>query len=426
MVVQVRRVGRLVDSWHSRRDLRARLARSRWIVLYAPSRTPKGAGEDGRTFVRRVGRTNRPEGLAELFDISEDSEIVTLQVRAGLDPGDGPSDPGVVEFLFAVFGTREIAEFSFAFVRGLWDRQRPAFAILVAALSAMESRFRRHPNDFLLITSNSTLVELLRLAVIRVEACKCVEVLHGIASVGMEAYYDFIESQARARLVYVNLIAGLVHFQSIQRHLLVDETGEVAANCQLWSTIPRGKSICLPSRLVRERPLVIVGGTAADPSYFASPFFDAEVRLMAILRAMRPEAAICYCPHPANDREDPRMLAAVNAHGVEVAREPTILVLLGARAVCGRFSTSLFEAALLGKAVFLLPFDHGMLLPELLALAHVSCREDDLEREVGEFLKITCHQDDLLPVQRVSMRVLGLEVRLEEGALSVRDPAVRK
>lgn len=62
-------------------------------------------------------------------------------------------------------------------------------------------------------------------------------------------------------------------------------------------------------------------------------------------------------------------------------------MLFVARAAFGIFSTSVFEAALIRKPVFLLPFDHSMLMPELLRLTYNCVSLDNLATDLADFLE---------------------------------------
>jgi hypothetical protein len=406
----LRAVTNLALRWvHARRAPRLRVSHD-WLVLFSPSRTPMDAEETDHAFLSRICRTNRPRDLPELIGIKRKSSVLCLEVGAGLDfTGTKPS---VLDYILAQISFTDAIQLLLAFL------QKPAAkADLVAAriIDLVQQSLNRQPSNVVLLTSNSMLAEFVRLAAMRTSAGLLTEVLHGIASTSMQAYYDFIEANALAKLQYVNLIAELVHFPSIERHMLRDDKGEIATNCHIWSRVGPDKTLCIPHALVDQQPVVIVGGTSSAKDYFQTSFFESECRLMSIARQLLPHHAIVYCPHPANNADDDGLLGQLHRHTATLSELPTFSMLFCADAVVGTYSTSLFEAALLGKRVFLLPFDHTMVMSELLQDVVLGRTPETLESDFAEFISTLGKSDQGSEIPKcvsASSERLGLALKV--------------
>lgn len=401
---------RLAGRWiRSRRNARLRDGVA-WLVLFSPSRTTRLAGETDHAFLSRITRSNRAEPLPHLLGAGPEADLLCLEVRPGLDTAT-PSN-SVLDYVLAQFGILD----GIRLLLGALASGSDLGAVIAAAvIDRLRETQSRHGTHLIMLTSNSMLAELIRLAACQTANGGSTEVLHGIASVGMAPYYDFIEEHSGGTLRYVNLISGLVHFPSIQRHLLRDAGGEVAVNCHIWSRIGSDATLRLSRGLVAQQPLVIVGGTSSANDYFGTHFFEGEYRLMEMARRQVPGRATVYCPHPANKVTD-GLVRRLADQGVTVSTLPTFSMLFCAGAVVGTYSTSLFEAALLGKRVFLLPFDHSMLMPELIEGVDFGRSIETLE---SDFLRFAATLGDTLESGIIDKTValcaerLGLILKVE-------------
>lgn len=400
---------RILSRWHWARSQPVLRTGARWLVLFSPARTPKAAGESDLEFFTRIARSNRDQALPSILGLEPPEHYLCLEVRAGLEMSS--AKPSVLDYALAQIGPSDAARLVF----GVLLARNARIHLLAFILDLLTAGMRSHQTRVVMFTSNSMFAELLRLAACRSETGMCVEVLHGIASVAMKEYYDFLNREALGRLTYVNLIAGLVHFPSIERHLLRDATGEVAVNCHIWSRVGPDKTLHLPGPLVDQAPLAIVGGTSSAPNYFETRYFESECALMRIARQVMPDRAIVYCPHPANGRTD-ELDRRLEELGVAASNLPTFSMVFCAGAVVGAYSTSLFEAALLGKRVFLLPFDRSMLMPELLDGIACGSSAQSLEQDFRAFAATLGSSDDGGGASRLasaSQQALGLRLEIE-------------
>lgn len=406
---------RLVTRWVWARGNTALRDESRWLVLFSPSRTPRLEGETDYAFFGRIARTNRDLALPQLLGIEPGASVQLLEVRPGLATGPAVT---ALDYLLAQLSLRDVGGLV---VRAVTAPSRITAAVSAQIIELLAQRLERSSTNVVMLTSNSMLAEFIRLAACRVSRALLIEVLHGIASTGMKPYYDFIEASAPGKLRYVNLISGLAHFPSIERHLLQDSEGEIAVNCHIWSRVGPSKMLRLPRELAEQEPLVIVGGTSSAKNYYQTQFFVSECELMTLARQQMPQRRIIYCPHPANPVKNPELVAGLSANAVDLSGLPTFSMLFCATAVVGTYSTSLFEAALLGKRVFLLPFDHSLLMEELLSAVDYAHSAETLEADFRAFVTSLSESPQLAATQRAaaaSIERLGLALDLiENGAL---------
>ena len=137
--------------------------------------------------------------------------------------------------------------------------------------------------------------------------------------------------------------------------------------------------------------------------------------MSAKARRQVPDRTILYCPHPANTVTE-GLVRRLADNRVTVSTLPTFSMLFCAGAVVGTYSTSLFEAALLGKRVFLLPFDHTILMPELLEGIDFARSVETLEADFSRFaatLGVTLEPRAIEKTAALSAERLGLLLKVE-------------
>ena len=298
-----RQASRLARRWVKARQKSWLSGSATCLVLYAPSRTPRRSNENSLEFLRRVGRTNRQNTLADIFNICRPEDVLCIEVRPRLDFGQRTSDHlTVVDLVLSALSFWQIAGVLRLIARGAFERRNIRELVVAELIRILGSHLNERPVKLLLLTSNSSLVEFLRLATLPSPNAQVIEVRHGISSTGMKSYFNFIEKQAKCALIYINLISGLPQFGSIRRYMLSDKVGEIAANCQLWSAVSNGGTIVLSGNVINRPPLVIIGGNSGDPNYFELRFFETEIKLISTLRSLQPNEPIVYCLHPASAR----------------------------------------------------------------------------------------------------------------------------
>jgi|GEM_PF-5641886 Capsule polysaccharide export protein len=380
-----------------------------WLVLYS-GRTPKLPGESDRFFFDRVTRSNRGRPLSELLGIQLGEQVLALEVRAGLNTeGDVES---ILDYVLSCLTLADLIRIIARAVRRPRDVTRVVSEYCIGLVS---KRLAQRQTGVIMLTSNSLLAEIVRMAACGAQTTQ-VEVLHGIASVGMNAYYDFLEANSVPPPLYVNLIVGLKHFPSIQRHLLRDAGAEVAVNTHMWSRLGPEGVLKVPRALADTQPLVLVGGTSAARDYYHTSFFAAECRLLQMAREREPDLPIIYCPHPANPLSQD-LVDLLARYDVTISPVPTFAMLMCAGSVVGTFSTSLFEAVLLGKRVFLLPFDHALLMPELLEDVDCARSDDSLAADFDHFLASLSKRLEPNALDRsrqAAQQALGVKLEFED------------
>jgi hypothetical protein len=204
-------------------------------------------------------------------------------------------------------------------------------------ISVYQRLFRKYGITKLnLFTSNSRLVELLRMAAIG-GGLQVTEYLHGICSDIFANYMRLIHlTAAHGQLSYVNMVPRLPHPEIINANLIWHQGKEVFFQNEVaW----------LPYSLERFSDVVIVGGHIPDGNYWKSTFFVNDFQVMNFCLAQN--LRVVYCAHPNNNSCAPRFIP----HGVilgcfrDYVNSTKVLV--------GHFSTALFMAHLSGKKILI-------------------------------------------------------------------------
>lgn len=365
------------------------------IIIYAPSRTQRLKSETDLEFLNRITRSNQGENLLDHLNIASHSNVRIVALLNGLSrPTQEINNDNMLSLLLSLLRGPEI----FKFFRdafhspGRWKTKLEIAVTLLLARACNNKRLH-----LVMLTSNSVLVELFRVAITGKSLHQVSEVLHGISDILMEPYYDFFEQHAKSQILYINLIKDLPQFKSIERKILSDTQGQVSINVQLNADIQDSENvIILNHKLVAERPLLIIGGFSHDPNYLKSGFFRQECLAMQHLRYILPDQKIIYSPHPQVGKENAHLNSVLQEHQIEFSHLSTLELILYAKGAVGTFSTSVFEAALLECPVLLLPFKHNILLPALLELPAISIAQttNDIAPALVSFCKrVLAHQE---------------------------------
>ena len=347
------------------------------IVVYAPSRTPRGFGETPYQFLTRVTRSNRGQNALAHLNIPTGAVVRPIALLNGLTrPSTSMEHDNILSFLLSLLGW--VAIFQFFKDMRLAPGGRKA-KVEIALLLLLARACADRPTHLVMITSNSVLVELMRQAVSGNQLHQVTEILHGIASTVMEPYYDFFEQHAQASIRYINLIEDLPQFASIEHRILRDAQGQVVINVQLNAQISNSENgLALDRELWAKRPILIIGVFSHDTDYLKSVFFARECKVMQHLRAALPDQTILYSPHPQIGKLNSRLNAVLDQYAITTSPLSTLELTFHAQAAIGTFSSSVFEAALLDRPVLVLPFEDGFLLPALLKLPMITRARTDV------------------------------------------------
>ena len=348
------------------------------IVIYASSRTPRFPNETTTQFINRITRSNRGQSALTHLNIAPQAVVRPVTLLNGLThPITAEEQDNALSFLLSLLRGWAIVRFIKDMYQssGGW-RIKVEMALILLLTRASENK----PTHLVTTQSNSVLIELFRQAISGQAQHQVTEILHGIASTVMEPYYDFFEQHALSHILYINLIKDLPQFRSIERKTLCDTKGQIVINAQLNSSIPDSENrIFLDQELLAKRPILIIGGFSQGTDYLKSVFFDRECQVMRHLRAILPDQAILYSPHPQIGSENPKLNAVLAQHLIETISLSTLELIFHAQAAIGTFSTSVFEAALLDCPVLLLPFKDSLILPALLELPMITQVKTDAE-----------------------------------------------
>lgn len=385
------------------------------IFVYSSQRTPRNMNEPSAAFLRRITRSNRSLTILEHVDADPD-QWLCLQLSSLFAGGtDASSSLDMTGLVLRMMGWRSAAKL--ALHLGLAVLRRKAIRLLVARhliqifVDGFDAKHRR----LVICTSNSFLVECLRLAALSKTHLEVVEILHGIAATGMQRYYDWIEENASAKIRYINLIEGLAQFESIERYLLQDNAGEIVINVQMWASLGESEQMDFGIELARQKPVAFIGGWSAEDDYLETDFFERECEALGILRDKAPKANLYYCPHPQLNCQDRRLTEFCENFDIMIAPISTLQMTIHCAAAIGTFSSSVFEASLLEKPVLLLPFDENIVLPELLCRPNIVRVADNLNGSLADFaelIKTASGLDDLEVFKQLVFQKLGLPLNI--------------
>lgn len=408
----IRRVAQMLRAAsHVRYAFTARVREHDWIVAFDGKRARPLPGESPHAHLARVCRTNRPKPLPALIGIDESSRIHLVDMSRRFGCTD--ESYGALAFLCGLAGPFGLVRLAAQALIGFAATRDPRASLIHAGLDLVR---RRHPltaRGFLTTTSSTVLTEVLRNGYLAARPdIEVVEVLHGASTEAIAPYFARLHDHARAAPVYVNLIADLPRFAPQCDHLLVDDEGEIACNIRLWQNRD-GRDVALPRCLFEIPAIALVGGASSDPDYGQSTYFAKELALLKALRR-RTALPIRYCVHPAHGPElQARLISRVRSLGAQTTGLSTQDDIFAARIVVGGFSTSLVEAALLGREVFAYEDMGALFVPEIAGLLSYSPDIERLADRIAEACTTaspTSPEDDFDRVSALARRRYGLEL----------------
>ncbi|QXT39390.1 hypothetical protein [Gymnodinialimonas ceratoperidinii] len=400
---------------HVRYAFTARVRAHDWIVAFDGKRARPLPGESPHQHLTRVCRTNRPQSLPSLIGIKETSRI--HQVDMSRRFGHTDESYGALAFLCGLAGPAGLARLASQALIGYATTRDPQAAVIYAGLDLVERRHLLTQCGFLTTTSSTWLTEVLRTGFLTARPdIDVVEVLHGASTVTIAPYFARLHELSRATPIYVNLIADLPRFAPQSDHLLTDEDGEIACNIRLWQD-RKGRDVAIPRNLFETPAIAFIGGASNDPDYAASSYFAKEIALLKALRR-RLSLPIRYCVHPAHGPDlQARLIGRVRALGAQTTGLSTQDDILAARITVGGFSTSLVEAALLGREVFAYEDMGALFVPEIAAMLTFTPDIEALADNIAEAcaaVSATSPEDDFNLVSALARRRYGLEMRLTD------------
>ena len=205
-----------------------------------------------------------------------------------------------------------------------------------------------------LYSSNSRLIELMRIAAIR-NGIQITEYLHGITVGDFIGYCKLLDILAAPKqLNYVNMVPGLWQPKCIQSRILYKSSLEVYFKNELaW----------LPYSKKKLHDILLVGSNSPPhseyASYWKSNFFSNELDLINFCKIRNLKCI--YCPHPNLYKEAKKYLPYKTKIGKfhNYVNSSKILI--------GHFSTCLFTAQLLlGKKILIFKEAYKYIPSELL------------------------------------------------------------
>lgn len=383
------------------------------IVVYSPARSPRLPAETTKEFLNRITQSNRDKGALLSIGISCQDEIQEIAVLNGISPPNTDQEQNnILSFTLSLMTITALIIFLKDALKesGNWRKRVETALVLMFARAFTGKRIH-----LVMTTSNSVLAELLRIAVTGQTQNKVTEILHGIATTLMEPYYGFLEENALSKILYINLIEDLPQFESIERNMLRDTQGQVAINVQMNASIKNNNNtIYLDPSILALNPVLIVGGFSNEPDYLKSSFFKRECQMIEHLRENFPAQTIIYSPHPQIGNNNNELNYFLSRNAIETSHLSTLELIMHCKAIIGTFSSSLFEAALLNRPVFLLPFDEKLLISALLELPTIyrSKPDDEIEDSLIAFCKIalTNKPTDFASYANLCQRRLGVKL----------------
>lgn len=324
--------------------------RHQWCVVFDSGRAPKANDETNFDFLYRIGRTNRPDRLPGLLNITSGDQLVAVDMAHTTSAKNGTY--GTLPFLFATAGPLGTLRLIWDVGRGGLALKSSKAALIYAGLQLTARRAQKTETGLLMTTSVSWLAEVLRVGLSFERAdLDIVEVLHGAGSKNTGPYFQWVHDQAQTPTRYINLIADLPRYAPLKDHMVQDELGEISCNIRLWQGRSDAKVI-VPQAVSERHSIVFVGGASIDPNYAKSSYFQKEMNMLQMLQdyGLGP---IFYAPHPIhNPKTLDQMLPMIRDLGATIQTETTLELILGASIVVGGLSTSLIEAALLDVPSF--------------------------------------------------------------------------
>ena len=385
-----------------------------WIVAFDGRRVQPMAGEGAYNFLCRVCRTNRPQPLPELIGMNGAEEFILVDISRLF--GTSAESHGALAFLCSLGGPLGLARLMLELLVGLVATRHPRTAFLYATLALVRRKSALTRRGLLMTTSTTWLAEALRVGLLAARSdMKVIEVLHGASTTSVVPYVGWVHRQAVAQPIYVNLIADLPRFAPQSENLFTDLDGQIACNIRLWQE--RSTAVVnISSSKFAVPTIAFIGGASTDPRYENSSFFRKEVAMIKALKARVPNR-IRYCVHPKYSRPQQAVLVEhVRALGAEPADLSTQDEIFAARIVVGGFSTSLIEAALLGRRAFSYEKIETLFIPEVAELVTFNSDIDILTGQIAEESARVLAQSSEIAFETVSLlaqKRYGLTLQLK-------------
>lgn len=384
-----------------------------WIVAYDGKRICPVVEESGHSFLTRVCKTNRPQPLPELVGLRPDERLVLVDISMLF--GKDAKNFGTLAFLLSLSGPMGLFRLAWQIMVGLLATRSLGAALFYGALDMVRQRSVLTRRGLLMTTSTTWLAEILRAGLSAARRdFEIVEVLHGATTKNTQPYFQWLHEQALAKPVYVNLIADLPRFYPQSTHLLTDAEGEIACNIRLWQGL-EGNTVTVSAEKLSQASVVFIGGASVDVDYSVSSYFQKEKHLICALRD-RLTGPIRYCVHPRHDtKQQKRLVRHVEELGIEAATKSTQSETLEARVVVGGLSTSLVEAALLGKPTFSFEDMGTLFIPEIACMVQY---DSDIQVLVDKISDVMNHitnateRDELESVSTLAKKRYGLQLKL--------------
>lgn len=383
-----------------------------WIIAYDGMRTTPVVNESGYAFITRTCKTNRDAPLPELLGLSPDDRYVLIDISKS--NGYSGNNHTTLSFLFSLAGPLGLCRLMWQMAIGFHATRSAEEAFIYSALELVKARHKKTEKGLWLTTSTTWLAEVLRVALTGIrQDVEIVELLHGATSKNTAPYFEWVHSRALAVPVYVNLIADLPRFYPQNEHLLSDDDGEIACNMRLWHENPDGVLTISRAKML-EPAIAFIGGTSTDSNYSSSSFFAKELQMISELRKLT-DCPIRYCIHP---KHLPDQVACVHAklktQKVTIANRSTQAETIEARIVVGGFSTSLIEAALLGRTPFAYENLGELFIPEIANLVYFNENMQSLALQAYHAIeaeKSVSIDESLTTVSHLARKRYGLRLR---------------
>ena len=384
-----------------------------WILAYDGKRIRPAEGESGHGFLTRVCKTNRPQPLPELIGLNANERLVLVDIAQLF--GKTANSFGTLAFLLSLAGPIGILRLAWQIMIGLLATRSPGAALFYGALDMVRHRSILTQRGIWMTTTTTWLAEILRVGLSAARSdFEIVEVLHGATTKNTQPYFQWLHEQALATPLYVNLIAGLPRFYPQSTHLLTDAEGEIACNIRLWQGI-KGDTLTVSREKLRLAGIAVIGGASTDTDYSTSSYFLKEKQLVRALRD-RLTNPILYCVHPKHDAvQQKRLLGQIEGLGVTLATKSTQSETLEARVVVGGLSTSLIEAALLGRPAFAYEDFGTLFIPEIACLVQYNSNIDVLADQVAQTMNgigDVTEREDFELVSKLVKERYGLQLQL--------------
>ena len=366
------------------------------FVIYDSTRTPRNQGFSDKDFLRVLSQNNVKQSYETIFSVSSNDNICVFDIN-------NISENNLARAVGQLLGWKSSLKILMVMILKVLRRQSVRQSLFSLLTLYLQKEFSNRPRTILLFTSNSFLIEVTRCAALNAKGTRVVEILHGISFSGLDHYYAKLAKSCVNKPEYVNLMAGLFQPTSLSHYMRYFGDKEVAINARFNAQQSSQGGINIHTSLLKSPFILIAGSSSHYPNYYETPFFEQEMHIIEHIQKALPDITILYSPHPANKPVEATFQQRIKGSSILLNPYPTTISLFFANAVIGTFSSSLFEAAAIGKPCLMLPYDVSKLCDGQLDDICIISNPSEIETALADWLAI----HDKAINQRLNLEVVS-------------------